>query len=562
MSPTNPIIPGFAPDPSIVRIDDAFFLVNSSFHLFPGLPIFSSKDLISWTHIDHPGNAINRPSQLSLSASTTIVHNKGGPPDEVLVGTGGLYAPTIRHNQGRTYIVCTNVRHCIPEGEKEEKADTKNFIIFTDDIMSNKWSDPVYHDYWGIDPDLFFDDDGRAYVTGSYWNTNPKIPGTLNCFEIDLETCKQLGPGKPLWGGSSKIIPEGPHVYKRGEWYYILAAEGGTHEGHRLSMARSKNLWGPYEECPHNPVLKPSPGDKEYQYVQYNGHGDLIEDAEGSWWLVFLAVRKDKGGRYTMGRETFITPVQWPTADSWPTIQQPIEPLSPTENPDNAPSSSDPKVDLVYIRDPDFEAYEITDDVRTVTLKASISDLSDASAGPVSFLGKRQRSLQGEASVALNIGSAMEPVTAGLAYYKDEHRYARIFYDFSRCSIWFEWKNGGRRRAISNKEDVLLLDDNLASNSKVRFSIVHSETTLDFRYRLENDGATGNGWVSAAKVDTLDLRDRDFTGPCLGVFATTNGALTEEGGLTSEFKCIFTDLHLVSNSKSVLVVLRNQSSTQ
>ncbi|KAJ3548920.1 hypothetical protein NM208_g760 [Fusarium decemcellulare] len=539
MAPANPIIPGFAPDPSIVRIDDTFYLVNSSFHLFPGLPIFSSKDLISWAHI---GNAINRPSQLSLSASTTIVHNKGGPPDEVLVGTGGLYAPTIRHNRGRTYIVCTNVRHCVPEGEKEEKADTKNFIIFTDDIMSNKWSDPVYHDYWGIDPDLFFDDDGRAYVTGSYWNTNPKIPGTLNCFEIDLETCKQLGPGKPLWGGSSKIIPEGPHIYKRGEWYYILAAEGGTHEGHRLSMARSKNLWGPYEECPHNPVLKPSPGDKEYQYVQYNGHGDLVEDAEGNWWLVFLAVRKDKGG-----------------SGQLPILGQPFNNLlslyRPPKTPTMPPLPHDPKVDLVYIRDPDFEAYEITDDARTVTLKASASDLSDASAGPVSFLGKRQRSLQGEASAALSIGGATEPVTAGLAYYKDEYRYARIFYDFSRCSIWFEWKNGGRRRTISNKEDVLLLDDNLASNSKVRFSIVHSETTLDFRYRLENDGATGNDWVSAAKVNTLDLTDRDFTGPCLGVFATTNGALTEEGGPTSEFKCIFTDLHLVSNSKSVLVVL-------
>ena len=188
MHACNPIIPGFAPDPSVVRINDTFYLVNSSFHLFPGLPIFASRDLVAWRHI---GNAIIRSTQLDLSKSATCLAPGKDGSAEKAPATGGLYAPTIRHHNGVTYIVCTNVSNYLADdgsyGNGEIQFD--NFLISTCDIGAGQWSDPVHFDFYGIDPDLFFDDDGRAYVSGSSWRTNPS---TINCFEIDLQTGRKL----------------------------------------------------------------------------------------------------------------------------------------------------------------------------------------------------------------------------------------------------------------------------------------------------------------------------------------------------------------------------------
>jgi beta-xylosidase len=204
----NPTISGFAPDPSIVRIDGEYFLITSSFHLFPSLPIYSSKDLVSWEHIGlsvtareptqlkltfNLGNAINRTSQLSLAGASTLLHNFSGPSKDRIVGTGGLWAPTIRHHKGTTYIVCTNTKHIHDDNNETAKPDIQfaNFIIHTNDIHSDNWSDPIYFEFWGIDPDLFFDGDGRAYVSGSSWKTDP---GSIDYFEIDIQTGRKISP--------------------------------------------------------------------------------------------------------------------------------------------------------------------------------------------------------------------------------------------------------------------------------------------------------------------------------------------------------------------------------
>lgn len=420
-----------------------------------------------------------------------------------------------------------------------ELVKTKNFIISTDDIASGQWSDPVYVDFWGIDPDLFFDDDGRVFIAGCLWSKDLVEEPTIHGIEINIDTGEHLAPPRLMWTGSSKITPEGPHIYKRDGWYYLLIAEGGTFEGHQLSAARSRDLWGPYEDCPNNPVLAPSPGSSGYKYIQHNGHGDLVQDTQGNWWVVCLAVRKDQQGRYGMGRETFLTPVQWPTGDSWPVIQHPIESFPAQGKQDNIPSRLNPTVDLVYLRDPDLSAYQISDDARQVTIQASSTDLSEPSAA-VSFLGRRQRSLHGEDRAVLAVDQAKSfSVIAGLAYFKDEHRYARVFYDFSDRSIYFEMKNAGRAKAICNRTQVVSLKDmgNPTGAFNIHFKLMYSESNLDFTWMAEHPETGDTGWVSAGNVDILDLTDRDFTGPCVGVFATNKKG-------DADYECTFRDISI------------------
>ena len=256
------------------------------------------------TSLTIPGNAINRPTQLNLKTATThAIPIPGGN----MIAVGGLYAPTIRYHRGKFYIICTNVF----DGQFD------NFYITCNDIGANEWSDPIHFEFHGIDPSLFFDDDGRSYVQGSHVFDYSKQPScVIRQFEIDIETGKPLTEQRDIWGGHSKIVPEGPHIYKRGTWYYLLIAEGGTFEHHMLSIARSRNVWGPFESYEKNPILTADGTNSEIQNV---GHGELFQDEQGLWWAVALGVR-NYDGIYPMGRETFLTPVDWPSG-GWPTIQ-------------------------------------------------------------------------------------------------------------------------------------------------------------------------------------------------------------------------------------------------
>ncbi|KAL4747011.1 hypothetical protein BDW72DRAFT_197169 [Aspergillus terricola var. indicus] len=527
----NPIIPGFAPDPSIVCIEDTFYLVTSSFHLFPGLPIYASKDLLSWRHI---GNAINRPSQLDLSKSSanlTPPTDSSVSGDKVIV-TGGLNAPTIRHYNGITYIICTNVIHDVEhEGSHSEPTVTfDNFIIFTTNIGSGQWSNPVRFAFNGIDPDLFFDSDGRVYVAGSSWSTNPC---TITCFEIDIQTGARLSAEVVIWGGHDKIIPEGPHIYKRNGYYYLLDAEGGTHERHRIAMARARSIWGPYESCEHNPLLRPAAGNA---YCQYNGHGDLIKDTHGRLWMVCLGVRRDRKGRIVLGRETFLTPVEWPEDQPWPRIQQPIPRTLQRHDHHGAslfsasrsaiPSPFVPTMDYVWIRHPGLAGCEISADGKTISLTPSETDLSECTGQPISFVGRRQRLLEGSATVALTIPhlkSASE-LKVGLAYYKDEHRYVRIFCDTKSAMIVFEVFNRAKHPPIAIRRTVASYRIKHASPARVGLKIVYSERLLHFLYRNETYKSLET-WASVPGgiVDTQDLTAADFTGPLIGVFAVGSG---------------------------------------
>ncbi|KAK6221404.1 hypothetical protein LQW54_001505 [Pestalotiopsis sp. IQ-011] len=296
---SNPIIPGFAPDPSIVLVKDTYFLVNSSFHIFPALPIYTTKNLRDWRLIGH---AISNPSYLDLSRS--FVKHIPLLDEQSLVITGGLFAPTIRYHAGTFCIVCTNAYEA-PDSEH----CFQNFLISCpeDKILSGDgWSDLT----------------GKAYLHGSY-RTGPRwAPDcSIRQFEIDVATGKALSETKFLWkGAAGKDDAEGPHIYRKDDWYYLLTAEASTFEGHQINFARSKDIWGPYEGCPSNPLL--TAFEKE-ESVRWTGHGDLFQDTQGNWLCFHLGIRfdGDHPGRQPLGRETFLTMVEWPSGE-WPTITQ------------------------------------------------------------------------------------------------------------------------------------------------------------------------------------------------------------------------------------------------
>ncbi|OAP60240.1 hypothetical protein AYL99_05242 [Fonsecaea erecta] len=495
----NPIIPGFAPDPSIVLVDDTYYVVNSSFHIFPGLPIYASKDLVSWRHIT---NAFNRREQLSLKASDTT-HSPPGEWGEVMSATGGLYAPTIRYRDGTFYVICTNVIRA--EGEEKDGQRMQNFIITTTDIHSHRWSDPIFFDFDGIDTSLVWDERGKAYLHGS---AAPGPMTTIKMFEIDVKTGAKLSGERLLWTGTGGIWPEGPHIYRKDGWWYLVISEGGTFEDHMITVARSKELFGPYEPNPKNPILTAC-GTGEY--IQHTGHCDVFCDKQGQWWCVCLGVRQDPKKRYVMGRETFITPGSWPEGD-WPTLQPvKMDPAAAYGRQVGKPSalSSEPLVDLCYIRDVDLSKHKISDDGKTIELISSTADLSNA-RDPVSFIGKRQRVLDGRSSVVLLTPPHGVSGKAGLAVYKDEFRYARIYTDMKTGEVVLEVVN--KPKGINR----LTRKACPAAGKDIELQLAYTEDSYTFSFSTAGEN------VKFDSFDTLDLVGPDFTGPVVGVFFTSS----------------------------------------
>lgn len=273
----NPVIPGFFPDPSVCRVGEDYYLVCSSFEYFPGVPIFHSRDLVSWRQI---GNVLDRPSQLEL------------PPDTY--ASRGIFAATIRHHEGTFYMVTTNVR-------------IWRHLIVTATDPAGPWSEPVYFDLPLIDPSLAWDDDGNCWLT---------LAGTMN-YRIDPVTGEVFEGPIPLWSGTGGQYPESPHLYRIGDWWYLLLSEGGTHTGHAVSVARSRTINGPFEPGPVNPILTHR---STNQPIQATGHADLVEDTSGNWWMVLLGIRAR--GQWppfhVLGRETLLAPVRWD--DGWPVV--------------------------------------------------------------------------------------------------------------------------------------------------------------------------------------------------------------------------------------------------
>ncbi|KAL4748230.1 glycosyl hydrolase [Aspergillus terricola var. indicus] len=307
----NPIIPGFNPDPSIVRVGRDYFLVTSTFEYFPGIPIYHSIDLLNWTLIGH---VLTRRSQLNMRTTEP---------------SGGVWAPTIRYvdhqgkGKGRFYVSVGCTQRFRPK--EWDIVIPRGFYVTTDNIWArDSWSDPIYFDVPGIDQDLFFDINGKTYLSAVNQITQPSIPKHglgLATFtvEIDLASGRCLAP--PKWtciSGHGLGIAEGPHIFQRDGYYYLSTAEGGTDEGHQQWIRRSVvGPLGPWEDAPEgvNPILW-NGDDTE---IQCTGHLDFVETADGSWIAVFLGVRVLEGSIHSsLGRETFLAPVEWRAG--WPVV--------------------------------------------------------------------------------------------------------------------------------------------------------------------------------------------------------------------------------------------------
>jgi beta-xylosidase len=460
---------------------------------------------------------------LSFKHSLTKLCEPDGTEARV-AAQGGLFAPTMRYHEGTFYIVCTNVVHrrYLPLEENEHQ----NFIISTTDIWADEWSDPVFYDFFGIDTSLFWDDDGRVYLIGA---SGPPPATKIRQFEIDLKTGEKLSETKLLWEGITKVWPEGPHMYKKDGWYYLLIAEGGCFEGHHVNMARSRDIWGPYEVNPANPVLeKTDPaGD-----IQYTGHGDLFQHPSGQWYFVCLGVRK-RDGRFIMGRESVLTTATWPEGE-YPVIDPaqldvplPIEGNTTTPSPEwptGRRKPGRPDVAFVRIRVPVEENYEY--DGNNVTLTSSRVDMSQGKE-PVTFTGKRQRRLDGSASATLEplSPSAVKDsgLRTGLCYYKDEHRFVRAFLDIECQEMVLEIINKARSIAWRTSQDVGALG---TSGARVTFGVDHTEVEFVFWYSVEAADHGAPTKTELGRIDTRDMSGHDFVGPIIGVYAVSDKEVT------------------------------------
>lgn len=287
----NPVIPGFAPDPSIVRVGADYYLVTSTFEYFPGIPVYHSRDLVNWALIGH---ALADPATAGL--------------DDV-ESSGGIQAATIRHHAGVFYVVTTRI----------VKGQAQSFILTASDPRG-PWSAPhVLHDAEGIDPSLFFDDDGRVWYTANRIPPDPQFSGQAEIWlqELDLPTLSLKGPRHALWRGCCQgTWAEGPHLYKVDGRYVLLIAEGGTSYEHAVSVAVSRTITGPYENNPRNPVLTHRHLSLDHPITNV-GHADLVELPDGRWYAVVLGARRLQGVHDILGRETFLVPVQWETEREW-----------------------------------------------------------------------------------------------------------------------------------------------------------------------------------------------------------------------------------------------------
>jgi xylan 1,4-beta-xylosidase len=395
----NPILPGFYPDPSICRVGEDFYLINSTFEFFPGLPIHHSRDLVHWRPAGH---VLTRPSQLNLDG---------------IRPSGGLYAPTIRHHGGTFYVINTLV-----DGLKEKG----NFIVTAPGI-GGPWSDPYWlNDSPGIDPSLLFDDDGRAWFVGNRPLTDPKFEGHREIWlqELDLKVMQLTGPKYSLWEGALKraIHSEGPHLYRINGLYYLMTAEGGTGHDHAVAIARSEKVTGPYEGCSRNPILTHRHLGRDYPIVG-TGHADLVDTPNGEWWMVMLAMRPYGGYFYNLGRETFLTPVRW--ENGWPVVNPGfgrVEFEGPAPDLPEHPWPTPPACDHFdspalgpqwnFLRTPREEFWNLSERPGHLRLRLRPQTLAEK-ANP-SFVGRRQQQISFAARALMEFTPRTPDECAGL----------------------------------------------------------------------------------------------------------------------------------------------------
>ncbi|MCL2571773.1 MAG: glycoside hydrolase family 43 protein [Defluviitaleaceae bacterium] len=487
MKYTNPIIPGFYPDPSICKKGDDYYLVTSSFEFFPGVPIFHSKDLVNWKQIGH---CLTRKSQLDL---------------ENIPASKGIYAATIRYNphDDLFYMVTTNV------------TKIGNFYVSAKD-PAGPWSEPVLVDQGGIDPSFYFEDDGTAHFISNARDRSVHKAGFL-MGPINLQTGEFTSPPVPLWGGIGQNAPEAPHIYKRNGWYYQLIAEGGTELNHMVTIARSRELYGHYEPFPMNPILTHQ--NQKGHLIQATGHADLIEDDQGRWWAVFLGYRQTHQYFHHLGRETFLAPVEW--VDDWPIINGGKAIEIEMEHDYNHDVVQRPKtayttglkswdMNWVYLRNPDQSCYDFTE--KGLVLSGNEYTLSDI-ANPA-FLGIRQPHLTGKAEFEMEL----LPDSKGEAG-------VSVFYKFDAHFDIFMTREGKKNYLCFRKVvgDIVHLEKKIPTKTN-NITIKICAKPLEYCFCAKVDGKKvylGKGLTRHVSTEAHEL---GFTGVFYALYASGVGS--------------------------------------
>lgn len=478
----NPVIPGFYSDPSICRAGEDYYLISSTFEYFPGVPIFHSRDLVNWEQVGH------------------CIHRKEQIPNGL-----NIFAATLRHHDGTFYMITTNI------------TGGGNFYVTATD-PAGPWSDPIWIDVRGIDPDLYFDDDGKAYV----------ISSTFELFEIDLKTGELVNGGIKVWNGTGGRYAEGPHIYKKDGWYYLMGAEGGTEEAHSETIARSHSIWGPYTDNPANPILAHANAAGQGNPIQGVGHADIIQAHDGTWWIVFHGYRTVvRGAHHTLGRETCLAPVSWPK-NGWPVVNGngtatvnmtcPTLPLKPfPEKPAKTDFDTESMgLEWNHIGFPEHGNYDL--DSRQGVLRLKGAALKIGERGSPTFVGRRVQHMDFTATTRIAFDPDRENEEAGII----------LLNNGSHFDLMIS-KKGDKRTAsvrlqfgsiIYTSEEVTL------KPGPVNLRIKGERSTFIFSYAQGND--------EYADIETVDAKYLSsetvggFTGVYAGLYATGNGSPSEE----------------------------------
>ncbi len=498
----NPVISGFHPDPSIVRVGSSYFLVNSTFAYYPGLPVYRSSDLVNWHQI---GNAIDRPDMFDFSR---------------LGVARGIFAPTIRHHDGLFYIINT----CIDCG--------LNFIITAKD-PAGPWSSPMFlPSVDGIDPDLFFDDDGRVWIT----NNGPPIGRPMYdghraiwIQEFDLKSGKLVGPRSVIVNGGvhfdeKPIWTEGPHIFKRDGYYYLLAAEGGTAGNHSETVYRSRSVKGPYVPGPINPILTQRDLDPKRPFPVYaTGHADFVETPGGKWWAVFLGTRPYEANLSNLGRETFLLPVDWPKG-GWPLILPkgsvvPQRPHGPTVKGDAGSWRDDfltPTLapQWLMLGTPKERWFRVAPHALSLVPRAA----SLGSKANPAFLAIRQRHEDAIVETELLYAPAMEGDRAGLVIFADEyhHYFGGIWQTADGLRLVISKRNGGQ----DPEDGHIIASVPLLASARVKLKVSTKGPLISFSYALADGtwqllGKSEDGKILASETSN------QFTGVVIGPYASS-----------------------------------------
>ncbi len=485
----NPVLPGFHADPSVCCVGDDYYLVNSTFQYFPGVPVFHSKDLIHWEQIGH---CLTRDSQVDLTGAYS--------------NNTGIYAPTIRYNDGIFYMVTTNV------------STNTHFYVYTDD-PAGEWSEPINIEFarGGCDPSFFFDEDGKCYFmwSGDY----------LSICEIDIKTGKKLSDIHRLWQGEGGRYHEGPHIYKKDGYYYLLIAEGGTEHGHHVTIARSPFIYGPWEPCPSNPILSHFNAKMQNSSIQGLGHSDLIQAHDGSWWIVFLGYRTHGYLQHVMGRETFLAPVRWDEG-AWPVVNRtgtieidmecetlPQVPM-PQEPPKEDFDGKELPMGWFHICNPIRDNYSFSTE-RPGYLRMRPSTASLDELGTPTAIARKQTEHNFEATALIDIKSLKSGACAGLSAY---------YVYWAHYDVQVAVKNGRRYiQAVSRlgQSDHVMAEVPV-SKSQVYLRISGDESFYYMSYSLD-----GKNFTTLAKMDYRFLSSETnggFTGVMLGLFTEADKA--------------------------------------